>query len=67
VSSTEDEIEISGRRYVNAWRLASILKISVRTLSRWDVAGTGPPKIKVGKKVLFDLVKVSDWLASREK
>lgn len=66
MSSTEDEIEISGRRYVNAWRLASILKISVRTLSRWDAAGTGPPKIKVGKKVLFDLVKVSGWLTSRE-
>jgi phage terminase Nu1 subunit (DNA packaging protein) len=67
MSSTEDEIEISGRRYVDAWRLASILKVSVRTLSRWDAAGTGPPKIKVGRKVLFDLVKVSDWLASQEK
>jgi phage terminase Nu1 subunit (DNA packaging protein) len=67
VSSTEDEIQISGRRYVNAWRLASILKVSVRTLSRWDTAGTGPPKIKVGRKVLFDLAKVSEWLASREK
>ena len=67
MSNTEDEIQISGRRYVNAWRLASILKVSVRTLSRWDAAGTGPPKIKVGRKVLFDLVKVSEWLASREK
>lgn len=67
MSSTEDEIEIGGRRYANARRLASILKVSVRTLSRWDAAGSGPPKIKVGRKALFDVVKVSDWLTSREK
>lgn len=50
MSITEDEIEIGGQRYVNAWRLASMLGVSVRTLSRWDAAGTGPPKIKVGRK-----------------
>jgi predicted DNA-binding transcriptional regulator AlpA len=64
--NAEVEIEIGGRRYVNAWRVASILGVSVRTLSRWGAAGTGPPKIKVGRKVLFDLLKLSDWLTSRE-
>jgi predicted DNA-binding transcriptional regulator AlpA len=64
--NAEGEIEIGGRRYVNAWRVASILGVSVRTLSRWGAAGTGPPKIKVGRKVLFDLLKLSDWLTSRE-
>jgi predicted DNA-binding transcriptional regulator AlpA len=66
VSIAEEAIEIGGRRYVNARRVASILGVSVRTLSRWDAAGTGPPKIKVGRKVLFDLLKLSDWLTSRE-
>jgi DNA-binding transcriptional regulator YiaG len=66
VSIAGDEIEIGDRQYVNASRLASILGVSVRTLSRWNAAGTGPPKIKVGKKVLFDLLKLSDWLTSRE-
>jgi hypothetical protein len=65
-SVTEDEIEIGGRRYVNTWRVSSILGVSVRTLSRWDAAGIGPPKIKVGKKVLFDLHRLSEWLTSRE-
>jgi hypothetical protein len=64
--NAEGEIEIGGRRYVSPWRLASMLGVSVRTLSRWGVAGTGPPKIKVGRKVLFDLLKLSDWLTSRE-
>jgi predicted DNA-binding transcriptional regulator AlpA len=66
VSITEGEFEIGGRRYGNARRVASMLGVSVRTLSRWGAAGTGPPKIKVGRKVLFDLLKLSDWLASRE-
>lgn len=64
-SIADGEIEIGGRRYVSACRVASILGISVRTLSRWDAAGTGPPKIKVGRKALFDLFKLSDWLTSR--
>jgi hypothetical protein len=59
-------VEIGGRRYVTAGRLASLLGVTVRTLSRWDAASNGPPKIKLGKKVLFDVVKVSDWLAGRE-
>jgi hypothetical protein len=38
----------------------------VRTLGRWDAARIGPPRIKVGKLVLFDLAKLPAWLASRE-
>jgi hypothetical protein len=38
-------------------RLASLLGVSSRTLSRWDRAGTGPPKIKIGRKILYDLKK----------
>jgi DNA-binding transcriptional regulator YiaG len=59
-------VEIGGRRFVTAGRLASLLGVTVRTLSRWDAASNGPPRIKLGKKVLFDLVKVSDWMAGRE-
>jgi len=66
VASIENEIEVGGRRYVGAQRLAALLGVSLRTLSRWDATGTGPPKIKVGRKVVFDLGKIPQWLASRE-
>jgi predicted DNA-binding transcriptional regulator AlpA len=66
VSIANDEIEIGGRRYVSAARVASLFGISVRTLSRWEATGNGPPKIKVGRRALFDLVKLSEWLTSRE-
>ena len=66
VSIADDEIKIGGRRYVTAGRLASLFGISVRTLSRWEATGNGPPKIKVGRRALFDLLKLSEWLTSRE-
>jgi predicted DNA-binding transcriptional regulator AlpA len=65
-SIAETKIEIAGRQYATLAGLASILGVSVRTLSRWDAAGIGPPKIKIGKLVLFDLSKLPEWLASRE-
>lgn len=59
-------VQIDSRRYVSAGRLASLLGVRPRTLSRWGAAGNGPPKIKIGKKVLYDLNKIPEWLASRE-
>jgi phage terminase Nu1 subunit (DNA packaging protein) len=61
------EIEIAGRRYVSAKRLASLLEVSVRTLARWDAARVGPPKIKIGRLVLFDLARVPEWLSACER
>jgi hypothetical protein len=54
------EVEIAGRRYVTADRLATTLGVTVRTLARWDAARIGAPKIKIGKLVLFDLAKLPD-------
>src|SRR4051812_20357918 len=62
----QDEIEIAGRRYVRQQRLATILGVTARTLARWNARGIGPPKITVGKTVLFDLAKLPEWLAARE-
>jgi hypothetical protein len=64
--ATTGEIEIAGRRYVTAERLAATLGVTVRTLARWDAARIGPPKIRVGKLVLFDVTKLPAWLAARE-
>ena len=64
--ATTGDVEIAGRRYVTADRLPATLGVTVRTLCRWDAARVGPPKIKIGKLILFDLAKLPDWLATRE-
>ncbi len=60
------EIEIAGKRYVTPERLAQLLGCSPRTVARWDAERIGPPRIKVGKTVLYDLEKLPAWLAGRE-
>jgi hypothetical protein len=50
----------------DAGRLAATPGFTVRALSRWEAVQIGPPKIKVGKRVQFDLAKLPGWLACRE-
>jgi hypothetical protein len=61
------EIEFDGRTYVRPTRLAKILGITVRTLSRWHKCQLGPPRITVGRLVLYEVSKLSKWLDIHEK
>jgi hypothetical protein len=60
------EVEIAGRRYVTGDRLSKMLNITTRTLARWNATRIGPPKISVGKTVLYEVAKLPPWLTSRE-
>jgi hypothetical protein len=60
-------IEVAGHRYSTQTGLARQLGVSLRTLARWDDRHLGPPKIKVGKMVLYDLAKLHAWLESHER
>jgi phage terminase Nu1 subunit (DNA packaging protein) len=62
-----DVIELEGRRYATQPGLARLLGVTTRTLSRWDERRMGPPKIKIGRRVLYDLAKLHDWLGSHER
>jgi phage terminase Nu1 subunit (DNA packaging protein) len=60
-------VEIEGRRYATQVGLASLLGVAPRTLARWDERRMGPPKIKIGNLVLYDLAKLHAWLESHER
>jgi predicted DNA-binding transcriptional regulator AlpA len=53
--------------YVDKTALCAGLGISTRTLDRMEVARTGPPKTKIGKRVLYRKDSVRSWLASNEQ
>jgi len=53
--------------YLTKDELASILRKSTRTLDRWDLAGDGPPKVQIGRTVLYRRQSVSEWLLTRER
>jgi len=46
--------------------LATELRRNPRTIDRWDVLGTGPPRTRVGRKVLYRRASVMRWLAAQE-
>jgi hypothetical protein len=47
--------------------LAKELNKTPRTLDRWDALGIGPPRTRVGRKVLYRRTSVQRWLAAQEQ
>ena len=48
--------------------LSEPIDVSERSLERWRVEGTGPAFVKAGRKVLYKIVDIDEWLdASRRK
>lgn len=47
--------------------LAAQLKVSPRTLARWDRLRQGPPITRIGRKKLRHRESVRRWLAEREQ
>ena len=45
--------------------LAKKIHHSPRTLERWRMTGDGPPYVKLGRKCLYQLSAVEEWLAAR--
>ena len=52
--------------YLSPAELAGELGISGRTLERWHRLGEAPPRTKIGKKVLYRLQAVAEWLRAQE-
>jgi hypothetical protein len=47
--------------------LAAELGLNKRTLDRWAVLGIGPPRTRVGRKVLYRRTSAQKWLATQEQ
>ena len=45
---------------------AALLGVSPRTLDRWNLEGSGPVRIQVGRKVRYRRAALVDWLGTRE-
>lgn len=45
--------------------LASHTGIAVKTLAKWRCSGEGPPFVRAGGVVLYDMRVVDEWLSAR--
>ncbi|HIO01090.1 MAG TPA: DNA-binding protein [Alphaproteobacteria bacterium] len=46
---------------------AQFLRVSQRTLARWYAEGIGPPRIKIGRQVLYKKESLIEWIQKHEK
>lgn len=46
--------------------LARQLSVTTDTLARWATQGSGPPRIRIGRRVLYRRSSVAKWLSEME-
>ena len=57
----------AGPVYLDTQAAAERLGLSPRTLEQWRVRGGGPPFLKIGGGVRYQLADLDEWLASRRR
>ena len=53
--------------YMTPAETASELGVCVRTIDRWHLLRKGPPRTRVGKKVLYKRSDVSAWISNNQE
>ncbi len=53
--------------YLTKGEFARQINRSPRTLERWHTARIGPPRIVIGRLVLYRTESVREWLAKQER
>ena len=48
-------------------QLAKQLRRTQRTLQRWHVSRIGPPRIELGRLILYSAASVRAWIQSQER
>lgn len=48
-------------------QVAERLGVSPSTLAKWRMHATGPPYLKLGRRVAYRATALHDWLTSRER
>ncbi len=47
--------------------VAAELKVSIDTLQRWESQRTGPPTVRLGRRVYYRAEAFREWLVARER
>jgi predicted DNA-binding transcriptional regulator AlpA len=63
---TNRESDLPGRK-LNVREAARFLGLSVSTLNKLRLSGNGPPYLKLGRRVLYDLHALETWAATRKR
>jgi len=53
--------------YLRREELAQQFGLSIRTIDRWEALRQGPPRITVGRTILYNIDSVREWLSAIER
>jgi hypothetical protein len=53
--------------FLTKQELAAELGRNARTLDRWAVLGIGPPRTRIGRKILYRRTSIQKWIVARER
>jgi predicted DNA-binding transcriptional regulator AlpA len=53
--------------YLRREELAEQFGLSPRTIDRWEALRKGPPRVSIGRTILYNIQSVREWLLSREQ
>jgi predicted DNA-binding transcriptional regulator AlpA len=53
--------------YLRREELAQQLGVSARTIDRWQMLRCGPPRVAIGRTILYNLDSVRQWLRANEE
>lgn len=53
--------------YLTRDQLAAELRVTPRTIIRWQAAADGLPHVQIGGRVLYRVASVKAWLESKER
>ena len=65
ISRTQQQPSIDG--YLTSDNLANRLGLHPSTLAKWRMARTGPPFVRVGKRILYSVTSVERWMKANEQ
>lgn len=53
-------------QFLSTPQAATMLAVSESTLQRYRITNEGPPYIKVGNRVRYDIKDLEDWVESKK-
>ncbi len=53
--------------YMTKSQFAQMFGKTARTIDRWALMGDGPPRVQIGRTILYSKASVEAWLKGREK
>ncbi len=66
-SRTSRPIADNQAQRIDTVRAANFVGVSRRTLEKWRYEGSGPPYLKLGRRVLYCLPDLEEWINRRRR